>query len=117
MWQRKWNEHILWKTQIMIKFSQEETDNLNSSMSIKKTEIVLKKHSNKQKFWLGGCINELYQIRNMPIYTNFSKNWRVGKTSQLTIYRQHYSETETRQRFYNITHEHIVYSYYCLFAK
>ena len=27
----------------MIKFSQEETDNLNSSTSIKKTEIALKK--------------------------------------------------------------------------
>lgn len=30
----KWNGCIPWKTQ-MIKFSQEESDNLNSSMSIK----------------------------------------------------------------------------------
>ena len=119
MWQLKWNEHILWKTQ-MINFSQEETDNLNCPMSIKRIEIILKKHYNKEKSWLGDCINELYQILKEEIwqfFTSFSKNWRVGKTFQLTIYSQHYFETETRQRFYNITYEYTVYYCCCLVAK
>ena len=80
-----------------------------------------KKTFQQRKILTRDCINELYQILKEEIwqfYTSFSKNWRVGKTFQLTIYSQHYFETETRQRFYNITYEYTtVYYCCCLVAK
>ena len=84
------------------KLTQEETDNLNRSISIKEIESIIS-FQNREHWTQIGFTGEFYQTFEEELTLPFQilpKNGRGGNTSEFILQGQHYPDTKSRQGHY-----------------
>lgn len=95
----RWNEQILWKIQM----TQTHSNNLNSIMSIKAIEFVVKNLPQCKLKVPEGFTGEFYHTFKeeiLPTTQTISENRREGNTSRLISWGQHYLYTKTWWKHY-----------------